>query len=131
VKGHLPERDGLYIGLTVVEMVVKRERSLSGLVRELQEEFGPLHQSRQDLHTTEAKKQAFLGRLREGAVEAVGGRPVAKVEDLDGYKFRLDGGWLLFRASGTEPVLRVYAEAKSKEEADALVRDGVALVEED
>jgi phosphomannomutase len=128
VKGHIPERDGVYIGLTVVEMVVKRERPLSGLVRELQEEFGPLHQSRTDLHTTEAKKRAFLERATAGFAE-VGGRAVAATEDLDGYKLRVDGGWVMFRASGTEPVLRVYSEARSKDEADALVRDGVALVE--
>jgi phosphomannomutase len=128
VKGHLPERDGLYIGLTVAEMVVKRERTLSGLVRELQDEFGPLYQSRRDLHTTEPKKQALLRRLTDG-LDAVGGRKVAATEDLDGFKFRVDGGWVMFRASGTEPVLRIYAEAASKEEADALVRDGVALAE--
>ncbi len=128
VKGHLPERDGLYIGLTVVEMIVKRERTLSGLVRELQDEFGPLQQSRTDLHTTEEKKQAFLKHLQEGGPTEIGGRPVEKVEDLDGYKFRVDGGWLMFRASGTEPVLRVYSEAKTRREADALVQDGVALV---
>ena len=63
VKGHIPERDGLFIGLTVVEMMVKRERTLSGLVRELMDEFGPHYQSRQDLHTTEDRKQAVLQRL--------------------------------------------------------------------
>ncbi|HLA64500.1 MAG TPA: phosphoglucomutase/phosphomannomutase family protein [Rhodothermales bacterium] len=129
VRGHLPERDGLYIGLLVAEMIVKRERTLSGLVRELQDEFGPLHQSRTDLHTTEEKKQAFLAHLQSGGPTEIEGRPVEKVEDLDGYKFRVDGGWVMFRASGTEPVLRIYAEAKTRAEAEALVRDGVALVE--
>ncbi|HYE97071.1 MAG TPA: phosphoglucomutase/phosphomannomutase family protein [Rubricoccaceae bacterium] len=129
VKGHIPERDGLYIGLTIVEMMVKRERSLSGLVRELMDEFGPHYQSRADLHTTEAKKQAFLTRLRGDGLREVAGRPIRKVETLDGHKFRFDEGWVMFRASGTEPVLRIYAEAPSKEAADALVHDGVALVE--
>ncbi len=128
VKGHIPERDGLYIGLLVVEMMVKRERSLSGLVRELMEEFGPHYQSRQDLHTTEAKKQALLARLNTDGLPDVGGRKVTKTETLDGFKCRVDGGWLMFRASGTEPVLRIYSEAKTKEEADAIVRDGAALV---
>jgi phosphomannomutase len=128
VKGHIPERDGLYIGLTAIEMVVKRERTLSGLVRELQDEFGPLHQSRTDLRTTETLKRAFMDRLASG-IDEVGGRKVDKLETLDGYKLRVDGGWVMFRASGTEPVLRVYSEAKSKEEADSLVKDGVAMVE--
>ena len=130
VKGHIPERDGLYIGLTAIEMVVKRERTLSGLVRELQDEFGPLHQSRTDLRTTDALKRAFMDRLASG-IDDVGGRKVEKREDLDGYKLRVDGGWVMFRASGTEPVLRVYSEAKSKEEADSLVKDGVAMVQGD
>ena len=129
VKGHIPERDGLFIGLTVVEMMVKRERTLSGLVRELMEDFGPHYQSRNDLHTTDATKRAFLARLDAEGIDAVGGRPVTGTETLDGYKFRLDGGWLMFRPSGTEPVLRIYSEARSQEAADALVREGVALVE--
>ena len=129
VKGHIPERDGLFIGLTVVEMMVKRERTLSGLVRELMEEFGPHYQSRTDLHTTPERKEAVLAELAEGLSE-VDGKPVTKSEALDGFKFRVDGGWLLFRPSGTEPVLRVYSEAASQEAADALVAWGVGMVNE-
>jgi phosphomannomutase len=128
VKGHIPERDGLYIGLTVVEMMVKRERTLSGLVRELMDEFGPHYQSRNDLHTTEDRKRAFLRRLEEQGLDAVGGRAVQGVETLDGYKYRVEDGWLMFRPSGTEPLLRIYAEARSQEDADALVKVGADLV---
>ena len=129
VKGHIPERDGLYIGLTVVEMMVKRERTLSGLVRELMDEFGPHYQARTDLHTTEARKQAVLKALGETGLAEVDGQPVTRTETLDGFKFRVDGGWLLFRPSGTEPVLRVYSEAASQDAADALVQWGVGYVE--
>lgn len=129
VKGHLYERDGLFIGLTVAEMMVKRERTLSGLVRELMEEFGPHYQSRDDLHTTEARKQEVLKLLREDGLSEIDGRPVTAKEDLDGFKFRIEGGgWLMFRPSGTEPVLRIYSEAESQEAADALVQWGVGLV---
>ena len=128
VKGHIPERDGLYIGLLVIEMMVKRERTLSGLVRELMEEFGPHFQARTDLHTTEARKQEVLKELGEDGLEEVAGAPVTKTETLDGFKFRVDGGWLLFRPSGTEPVLRVYAEAASQDRADAIVKWGVDWV---
>ena len=131
VKGHLYERDGLFIGLTVVEMMVKRERTLSGLVRELSDEFGPHFQARNDLHTTDARKQAVLRELSEDGLREVDGKPVVKTEDLDGHKFRVDNGWLLFRPSGTEPVLRVYSEADSQEAADALVAWGVAYVNEE
>ena len=131
VKGHLPERDGLFIGLTVVEMMVKRERTLSGLVRELMDEFGPHYQSRTDLHTTEARKQAVLAQLSGDGLPTVDGKPVTATETIDGFKFRIDGGWLMFRASGTEPVLRVYSEAASQDAADALVAWGVGFVEGD
>jgi len=129
VKGHIPERDGLYIGLTIVEMMVNRERSLSGLVRELMDDFGPHYQSRSDLHTTEERKQAVLNMLKKDGLDEIGGRSVVVTETLDGFKFRVDGGWLMFRPSGTEPVLRIYSEAGSQEEADALVQDGIAMVE--
>jgi phosphomannomutase len=128
VKGHIPERDGLYIGLLVVEMMVKRERTLSGLVRELMEEFGPHYQSRQDLHTTHDRKAAALRTLKADGLTEVAGSPVTKAETLDGFKFRVDGGWLLFRPSGTEPVLRVYSEAATQDRADAIVQWGVDWV---
>ncbi|MDT0631358.1 phosphoglucomutase/phosphomannomutase family protein [Rubrivirga litoralis] len=131
VKGHIYERDGLYIGLTVIEMMVKRERTLSGLVRELSDEFGPHFQARNDLHTTDARKQAVLKELAEDGLKTVDGQPVVKTETLDGFKFRVENGWLLFRPSGTEPVLRVYSEADSQEAADALVAWGVAYVNEE
>lgn len=128
IKGHIPERDGLFIGLTVVEMMVKRGKKLSELVQELFDEFGEHRQSRNDLHTTEAKKQAFLAKLKNEGLSTINGRAVAKTETIDGYKFRVDGGWLMFRPSGTEPVLRVYSEAGDQDEADALVADGVAMI---
>jgi phosphomannomutase len=128
VLTHIPERDGLFIGMTVVEMMVKRERTLSGLVRELMDEFGPHYQSRTDLHTTEDRKQAVLKQLASDGLPEVHGSPVTKTETLDGFKFRTDHGWLLFRPSGTEPVLRVYSEASSQETADAIVQWGVDMV---
>jgi len=129
VKGHIPERDGILIGLTVVEMMVARGKKLSELVEELQEEFGPLHYWREDLHTTPERKEAFVARLqREGLAEVDGERVVA-TEDLDGVKVRFEDGWLMFRPSGTEPVLRIYAEASSRARAERLVAAGAALVE--
>lgn len=128
VKGHVPERDGIFIGLTVVEMMMARGRRLSELVEELQAEFGPLHYARNDFHTTQAKKDAFLARLANRP-DTIAGETVERVEDLDGVKFRLSDGWLMFRPSGTEPVLRVYAEASSRERAERLVATGVEMVE--
>ena len=129
VDGHLPERDGLFIGLTILEMIVKRERTLSGLVRELHEEFGAHHQARSDLHTTPERKEAVLAELEADGLSEIDGRAVVSTETLDGFKFRVDGGWLMFRPSGTEPVLRIYSEAQTAAEAEALVAAGVAYVE--
>jgi phosphomannomutase len=124
-KGHIPERDGIYIGLLIVEMMVKRGMTLSALVDELLEQFGPHHCYREDIHISEAAKASALKRLSEdGGLDTVNGHAVVEVDTLDGYKHRTDGhGWLLVRPSGTEPVLRVYSEAGTAAEAKALVQD--------
>ncbi len=123
-KGHIPERDGIYIGLLVVEMMVRREKKLSELVEELHAEFGAHRTYRDDIHTTEAQKQHVLHRLKEeGGLDEINGHAVERVETLDGYKHVTPKGWLLVRPSGTEPVLRVYSEAETEEAARALVED--------
>ncbi|MGI9175193.1 MAG: phosphoglucomutase/phosphomannomutase family protein [Rhodothermales bacterium] len=125
VKGHIPERDGIYIGLLVVEMMVKRGKKPSELVQELFDEFGPHVARRDDVHTTNEKKQAILDRLSKGGLEEIAGRPVQEVDTLDGYKHLLKDGWLLVRPSGTEPVLRIYSEAPTEEAARAMIDDAV------
>jgi phosphomannomutase len=122
--GHIPERDGIYIGLLIVEMMVKRGKSLSALVDELLEEFGPHYNYRDDIHIREDQKESVLDRLDAGGgLDTVNGHPVEEVQTLDGFKHVTDNGWLLIRPSGTEPVLRVYSEAESPEAAEALVKD--------
>jgi phosphomannomutase len=128
VKGHIPERDGIFIGLTVVEMMVRRGKKLSELVEDLQADFGPLHFARNDLHTTAEKKDRFVQRMGTDRPTEIDGQSVRGVEDLDGVKLRFDDGWMMFRPSGTEPVLRIYGEASTQERAQALVRAGVAMV---
>ncbi len=130
VKGHIPERDGIYIGLTIVEMMMARKRTLSELVEEIQEEFGPYYFARRDLHTSPERKEEFLDMMEHRRPETLAGEAVRRVEDLDGVKFRFDDGWLMFRASGTEPVLRIYAEASTQKRADSLVAAGVEMVEQ-
>ena len=125
VKGHIPERDGIYIGLLIVEMMVNRGKKLSELVQELFDEFGPHVARRTDVHTTDEKKQAMLDRLSKGGLEKIAGHKVERVDTLDGYKHLTEGGWLLVRPSGTEPVLRVYAEAPTEEDAQALIDDAL------
>ncbi|MBT8401085.1 MAG: phosphoglucomutase/phosphomannomutase family protein [Rhodothermia bacterium] len=126
VKGHIPERDGIYIGLLIAEMVVKRGLSLSALVDELYAEFGGHFTHRVDVHTTEEKKRAVLDRLSSGnGPRELAGHGVRETLDMDGYKYVTDDGWLLVRPSGTEPVLRVYSEAGDTESAEQIVEDAI------
>ncbi len=123
-QGHIPERDGVYIGLLVVEMMVKRGMTLSALVQELLDAFGPHYTYRDDLHITDAQKADALDRLdAHGGLDTINGAAVTELRTLDGYKHITNTGWLLIRPSGTEPVLRVYSEAESPEAAKALVKD--------
>ena len=122
--GHIPERDGIYIGLLIVEMMVERGKPLSALVDELLEEFGPHYNYRDDIHIREDQKADVLDRLaNKGGLATVNGHEVTEVQTLDGFKHITDHGWLLIRPSGTEPVLRVYSEAESPADAEALVKD--------
>ena len=121
VKGHIPERDGVYIGLLVAEMVAKRGKPLSALVQELFDEFGPHVAARIDVHTTQAKVDGVLETLRGGGLKRIAGEPVQEVQTLDGFKHLTPSGWLLVRPSGTEPVLRVYSEAPTAEQAKAML----------
>lgn len=120
VKGHIPERDGIFLGLLLCEMMAVRGRSLSMLVQELMDEYGLHEFKRVDLHVTEREKAAIIKRFQRG-VKEIAGYTVIGRKDTDGFKFFVEGGWVLVRASGTEPLIRFYAEADSIEKVDALL----------
>lgn len=129
VKGHLPERDGIYIGLMMTEMMVKSGKKLSELVQELFDEFGDHAYYRNDLHTEESKKLAMIQHCEEKKLTEIAGLSVVDWQFTDGIKQVMeDGSWLLVRPSGTEPVLRIYAEAPTAKQAKALVDDVSARV---
>jgi len=121
VKGHIPERDGVFLGLLLCEMMAVRGKPLSALVRELMEEFGPHEVRRVDMHVTEKEKTAIMRKYARG-VKEIGGCVVTDRKDIDGHKFFFDGGWVLVRASGTEPLIRFYAEAETAEKAESLLQ---------
>ncbi len=121
ITAFLPERDGVYTGLLILEMMARREKTLSQLVQELYDEYGFFCYNRVDLHVSEAKKQAIMDRAAKGDLETVGGYKVLKFSNLDGYKYHFEGGWMLIRASGTEPILRLYCEADSQEKVDKVL----------
>jgi phosphomannomutase len=115
VKGHIPERDGIWVGMIIWEFMAKSGKSLQELIDEVYEIVGPFSFERNDLHIKEEIKQKVLENCREGRYSAFGKYKVDRVEDLDGYKYFFENGdWLMIRASGTEPVLRTYAESSTK-----------------
>ncbi len=126
IKGHIPEGDGVLFGLLLLEIVAESGATLEELVAQLLRNYGPAQYARKDLRLARpiAKKE-MVKRLTENAPASIGGLKVATVENLDGVKYVMDDdAWLLIRPSGTEPVLRVYAEARSDEAVAALLEYG-------
>lgn len=118
IKGHIPERDGIWMGLVIWEFMAKSGKSLKQLIDEVYAITGKFSFERIDLHLDEAVKNRVVSDVKSGKFKSFGKYNVARVEDLDGWKFFLnDETWVMIRASGTEPVLRTYAEASSREEA--------------
>ncbi len=130
-KGHIPEGDGILMGLLLLEIVSSSGRSLYELVEALLKEVGPAHYERTDLRLRRpVEKNQMTQRLAEEAPPAIGGEAVVSVSTIDGCKYILkDDSWLLIRPSGTEPVLRVYAEGRSPEMVKALLEYGENVAE--
>ncbi|WP_022846155.1 MULTISPECIES: phosphoglucomutase/phosphomannomutase family protein [unclassified Desulfurobacterium] len=125
---YLPERDGLLMGLFIVEKMLVEGKSLSKMVEELFERYGSAYYRRIDLPVSEEEK-AVLNKLKENPPEEVEGKKVKKALTIDGLKLIFeDDSWLLFRPSGTEPVFRTYAEAPTPEEVEKLIQKGVNLI---
>jgi alpha-D-glucose phosphate-specific phosphoglucomutase len=125
-KGHIPEGDGILMGLLLVEIVAATGATLGELVDDLLAKYGPAHYERNDLRLRRpVNKEQMTRRLAENAPAQIGGEGVEEVATTDGAKFILtDDSWLLIRPSGTEPVLRVYAEGRSPEMLEALMSYG-------
>ncbi|MGZ5472530.1 MAG: phosphoglucomutase/phosphomannomutase family protein [Thermoanaerobaculia bacterium] len=111
--GHfMPERDGILSGLLVAEAVAHYGRPLSDIVVRMEQEFGALHYDRRDVHRPMEQCARLIERVRARELDDAFGVPVANVEEKDGVKMNFtDGGWLLFRKSGTEPIIRIYCES--------------------
>lgn len=128
--GHIPERDGILSNLYILELVAATGKPLSALVQDLFALVGPHHYARKDLELRE--RVEVVERLSARPPEEVGGQAVVAVEDLDGLKLRFRKGWLLLRASGTEPILRLYCEMDTPDgvrhvlaEAEQIVSGGL------
>jgi phosphomannomutase len=132
----LPERDGILNSLLLANVMAEEGKPLGQLVADLQKEYGAHFYGRRDLHIAEEVKQAAIRRAKSEQTKRLGNYAVLKKENLDGIKFFLDApthgngaeAWILFRASGTEPLLRVYAEAASPELVEEILASGEKFV---
>ena len=124
--GHIPEGDGILMGLLLLEIVATSGKTLFELVEDLLEEVGPAFYQRTDLRLSHpVSKDAMNRGLVENAPAEIGGEKVSRISTVDGVKYLIaDGSWLLIRPSGTEPVLRVYAEGRTQQMVQSLLEYG-------
>ena len=129
IKGHIPEGDGVLLGLLLLEVMAEAHKPLHVLVDELLATYGPAQYARTDLKLRRpVAKSELAKKLVESAPDAIADVTVEEVRTSDGIKYYLaDGSWLLIRPSGTEPVLRVYAEAPNDDRVRALLDFGEAI----
>lgn len=126
---HIPERDGLAAGLFLLEMLAMQKISLNKIYASLEKEFGPHRYGRYDAHYPLEKRAALMERLKSNPPAKLLRSKLAKVDSRDGVKFIAeDSTWLMLRGSGTEPVLRIYAEGKSDSDMGKLLKAGRALL---
>jgi len=138
IRRHLPERDGLLNSLLLASIMAEEEKPLGQLVRDLQKEYGEHHYGRIDLHLSNDVKDEAMRRV-QARPSTIGSYGVQKVETLDGVKFFLDAptygngaeAWVLVRASGTEPLLRIYCEAASPDLVSQILKETAAFVHTD
>ncbi|MBI1763678.1 MAG: phosphoglucomutase/phosphomannomutase family protein, partial [Acidobacteria bacterium] len=129
VKGHFPEKDGILACLLVAEMVAARGASLGEMITELFTKDGALYSDRRGIKLTPEVKARLSERLQADPPTQIGGRAVTGVNRMDGVKYLFDdGSWMLLRMSGTEPVVRCYAETHTKEDLEVLLETGSQYV---
>jgi phosphomannomutase len=126
--GHIPERDGIAAGLVLLEALAVEKKPLPRLLAELEREYGPHRYARIDTHFPLEKRGDLMAFCKDKGPSKLLRSPVREVKSFDGVKFVAeDDSWLMLRGSGTEPILRIYAEGRSDADADALLKLGLRL----
>ncbi len=129
VKGHIPERDGIWMGLVIWEFMAKSGKSLREIIDEIYAIVGRFAFERRDLRLPEDEKQQIVANCKSGVYTAFGKYNVQRLDLTDGFKYILsDDSWVMIRPSGTEPVLRIYAEAENVEAAEAIIDAAIRQV---
>ncbi len=128
-RNHVPERDGILAGLYLLDMMVQLDRKPSELISLLFEQVGPSYYKRIDTAVDSEQRDEKERLIADAAPDRIGGLTVSGVNRTDGHKFELeDGGWLLVRFSGTEPLVRVYCETTQADRVDPILSDGLKLI---
>lgn len=129
-KGYIPERDGILSGFLILEMMAMRRKSIDKIIKEIETEYGTYEYRRFDMRVPDEKKNKLMEYLKRNPVKEVLGKEVTEVKDYDGCKFICsDRSWLMFRLSGTEPIVRTYAEAPNEKTALRMLEYGKKIVE--
>src|SRR5579883_659678 len=130
-SGHIPERDGIAAGLLLLELLATERQPVTRLLARLEKRFGPHRYGRIDTHFPLEKRAALMQFLKEHPPAKLNRSPVAEVKSFDGVKFvARDSSWLMVRGSGTEPILRIYAEAASDADVKKLLALGTRLTKQ-
>ncbi len=128
IRGHVPEKDGILACLLVAEMVAREGKSLRGLLNDLYKRVGKLVTKREDIHLSGISKRG-LADIMNKPPKTIAGFSVENVRDVGGVKILLEHGcWLLMRESGTEPLVRLYGEARGEDEMERIKNAGRNLV---
>ena len=127
-RSHVPERDGILGGLFVLDMMVRLGKKPSELVDLLFKEVGPHYYHRIDSRFPQDQKAAILERVSQARPESIAGLKVTDIVTIDGHQYLMeDGGWLLVRFSGTEPIIRVYCETTYQDKVDDILAAGMEI----
>jgi alpha-D-glucose phosphate-specific phosphoglucomutase len=127
-RGHIPERDAILAGLYFLDFMAKTGKTPSQLLDYLYSKVGPHYYDRTDFHISKGKRQTIFNRLTSLSMNTIADTKVNKIDTTDGFRFLLDDeSWLLIRFSGTEPLVRIYAEAGSPEKVTRLLQEGSKL----
>jgi alpha-D-glucose phosphate-specific phosphoglucomutase len=127
-RGHVPERDATLAGLYFLDFMVSTGKSPAQLLEYLFSKVGPHYYNRRDFHFPEEKRQSIINRIKQNKPSTIDGSKVAKFDTDDGFRFTLqDNSWLLVRFSGTEPLIRIYAETNSPERVERILNFGQEL----
>jgi phosphomannomutase len=127
-RGHVPERDGILAGLYILDLMVRTGKTPSQLIEHLYSLVGAHYYDRVDRSFAAEQREATRQRILSANPATLGGLPVTGLDTTDGFKFNLaDGGWMLIRFSGTEPILRVYCETTHEDRVQPILNDGLQI----